>query len=94
MEQDLIYKEFLEQSISEEVGMLIIDFLEVRNDGKKTKKQEVRELLSQLKYRYSGDKERIKALKHAIASGHKSLVYEEKAGKQDSSFLDGIKIIN
>ena len=94
VEQDLIYKEFLEKSISEEVGMLIIDFLEVRKDGKKTKKQEVRELLSQIKYRYSSDIERIKALKHAIASGHKSLVYEEKTGKQDGSFLDGIKIIN
>ena len=86
MEQDLIYKELVEQEISEEVGMLLIDFLEGRASGEKIRKSEVRYLLAELKTKYSDDETKIKALQYAIASRHKSLVYisDNKNNSKDS----------
>lgn len=91
IEQDLIYKEFIEQGISEELGMLLIDFLEGRATGEKVKKSEVKFLLMELKGKYSDDETKMKALQYAIASRHKSLVYvpdNEKESKD--SALSGI----
>lgn len=102
IEGDQILRIFLEKKISEELISWILDFLEMRSKGEKIYIQEVKSVVSQLVNKYSSDEIRIKALEHAIASRHNSIVYEEKKESKGEKktdtftemFGDRSKIVN